>query len=89
MTFIYSTHINLILNRYQFTTLINLNSLNKLLYSNNGKNLYIHNQIDSDISRFSHLCLDEIYLINHHSKIGIITRYAIKNIIVVTIISIK
>jgi len=71
---VYSIHINLILNKYQFNTLINLNSLKRLLYSNKGKNLYIHNQIDSDTSKLSHLCLDEIYLINHPSNIGTITK---------------
>lgn len=59
---------------------MNLNSLNILLYSNSGKNLYSQspNASEEDIS--SHLLLFSIYFMSAHSNIGVRRKYIIKNI---------
>ncbi len=52
-----------------------------LLYSNRGKNLYNHCQNASLQEIGVHLFLKSIYLINHHSNIGIDKKYTIIKII--------
>jgi len=78
---------NLIIKRYQFKILIILNSENILLYSNNGKKLYNHCQKASLLDNSFSVFLRLIYLINHHSKIGVKKKYIIINITDIIIVS--
>ena len=76
----YSTHRNRIIKRYALSMLTNLNSENILLYSNNGKNLYIHIHRASHTDHCFFWSTDSIYLIIPHSNIGDMSMYIIKNI---------
>jgi hypothetical protein len=84
----YSIQKNLSINKNQFIILIILNSENKLLYSNNGKKLYNQNQKASLLEILLFLYFKSIYLINHHSNIGVNIKYIIRNITIEIIVSI-
>ena len=68
---------------------INLNLLNILLYSNRGKNLHIHNHIESEVLHSSFLFLVSMYFINAHSNMGNTIIYVIINIKETIITSIR